>query len=65
MARIKRELRAEKEEKRRRTEVEEIDVLTEQNLRHMFTVMTFLRPTFCDHCGLLLVGLYGQVFYNI
>ena len=62
MARIKRELRAEKEEKLKGKDVQEVDLLTEQNLRHKFTLATYLRPTFCNHCGLLFVGLYQQVF---
>lgn len=30
------------------------------NVPHIFSVNTFLSPTFCDHCGSMIFGLYRQ-----
>ena len=33
------------------------------NVEHIFAIKTFLVPTFCSHCGQLLVGLVKQGFH--
>ena len=59
---IKRSLRKNKIQQQtiEREDDEEV-VLSQQNLRHELETKTYLQPTFCDHCGRMLVGLYHQV----
>ena len=61
---LKREIRPRKRQVMVQMEDNEEDFFSQQNLRHTFKKESYLKPTFCDHCGLMLFGMYYQVNHS-